>query len=236
MAFYFASLPPICYSLKKITTIIIFLLMATAILQAQKAVSVGTDVSILRNFTRDQSFTTVGQTIHFNAHFSSKEALYAWVSYYVNGKYKNDLQALARDPFSTPLHLNYTASSKMGLRQISIGWKHYLKGTYNNDSTWNLYAKAGFGLLTGKIENSYDPPVDTALYFVPQKAIEGTGHFNRLTFDLALGVEYPIGSAVYLFGEARTWLQSSDYPSPYMYNNKMPQVLMLNGGLRVLFE
>jgi len=93
---------------------------------------------------------------------------------------------------------------------------------------------AGFGLLFGRAENTFNKAIDTAKYRVQQ--LPGNGKFRRLTFDVGLGVEAPIGTGFYFYGELRTWLPASDYPSPYLNNNDGPRVLLLNGGLRLLFD
>ncbi len=220
--------------MKKIL-VIILLLFTKLPLHAQQAFSLATDLSLLRNFSKDQQFTTVGQTIQANFHLTPKESVYAWVSYYVNGKYDNELLATAKDPFSGPDVQYYKSSSKLGFSQFSLGWKHFLKGNYANEN-WNLYGTAGFGLLTGRVENTHDPVIDTSVFFIPNKSIAGVGKFRRLTFDVAIGSEINLATGLYLYAELKSWLPISNYPSRYLLNNSVPQVLMLNGGVRILFD
>lgn len=203
---------------------------------AQHAVSIATDVSILRSLSPGQPFWSFGQSVQGALHLKPKESLYAQVSYYTNGKFKNRMAATARDAATTPQSLGYTAYSAIRMRHLSLGWKHYFIGTYDNELGWNLYGTAGFGLLAGRAENRYDKQVDTALYTVPQKAVAGSAHFKRLTFDVSLGAEMILGAGVYLYTDVRTWIPTTDYPSPYLYNNNLPRTLMVNGGIRVLLD
>lgn len=202
----------------------------------QSSNSLTTDLSLLRSVTKGQSFTAIGQTIQFQHHFTPKETGYAWVSYYSPGNYKNDLTLVAKDPITTPIVLPYTVESKLRFRQVSLGWKHYFLGSATNENFLNLYGAAGFGLLVSKIENTYTTPVDTTLYYAPTTAIAGTADFRRLTFDLTVGSEFTLATGLYLYAEVKTWLPASSNPSPYLYNNNTPQVIILNGGLRILFD
>jgi len=203
-------------------------------IMAQAAFSVGTDLSLLHDFTKDQQFTSFGQTVQLNFHFSKKESLYTWISYYTNGKYKNDLIALPRFLSTTPPSVAYSSSSQIGYRQISVGWKHYFKESFEAEAAHAIYGLAGFGIMFGRVENSFNKIIDTAKYRVAQ--LPGSGKFTRLTFDIGLGVDVPIGTGFYFYGELRTWLPASDFPSRYLYNNDGPRVLLINGGLRLLFD
>jgi hypothetical protein len=78
--------------------------------------------------------------------------------------------------------------------------------------------------------------VDTAHYHISPSLSAGTATAKRLTLDLGLGTEYPLGPSIYLYGELRTWLPASDFPSPYLYNNNIPRILLLAGGVRILFD
>ncbi len=205
-------------------------------MQAQTAVSIVTDLSVLRNVSKNQKFTTVGQSITANVHVNSKETVYAGISYYVNGNYKNGLTAAQKNTSTGMMDLNYTSNSKIGYRQFSIGLKHYFKGAFNNEEALNIYGTAGFGMATGKIENTFNQLIDTAFYTIPQQAISGSGRVRRLTFDVAFGAEKSVAAGFFLYGEVRTWLQASNYPSPYLYNNNMPKVVLLNAGVRILFD
>ncbi len=198
--------------------------------------SVTTDLSLLRSLSEGQKFTAIGQTVQFQYHFTLKETGYAWISFYSPGKYRNLLTATAKDPLTTPATINYTSRSELRFRQISLGWKHYFKGAYDGEDPFNIYGTAGFGLLLSKIENTYDQAIDTAFYVLPEKAIAGSGDFRRLTFDLALGTELKLGSGIYFYTELRSWLPASSNPSPYLFDKYTPQVAILNGGIRILFD
>jgi hypothetical protein len=203
---------------------------------AQQAVSVGTNLSLLRNFTKQQNFTTIGQTVEVDLHMTSQWSLYSLVSYHVKGKYDNTLLATKRDPLSSAQDFDFTNISRLGYNQFSIGLKHYLQGAYNSEGLLNLYGTAGLGLLTGRLENRFSQSIDTAVYLIPTQAVEGDHKFRRLTLDIALGAEVDVASSFYIYGEVKTWLKASTNPSPYLYNNKTPEVLLLNVGVRILFE
>ena len=85
-----------------------------------------------------------------------------------------------------------------------------------------------------KVENTFSTPVDTSLYNAPTLA--GSSEIYRLTIDFGTGVEFPIGGNFFLYGDLRTWIPTSDYPSPYLHNNKnVPLPFMISGGMRILF-
>jgi hypothetical protein len=171
-----------------------------------------------------------------NFHFSEKGSAYASVSYYTNGKFKNSLTASAKDSIVLPRSVNYNVESSLRYRQFSLGWKHYFKGAYNNEDGHNLYYTAGFGMLLGRIQNKHNRLIDTSRYNLAQKSLPGTSNFKRLTLDAALGGEMLLGTGFYLYAEIRTWFRASDYPSPYLYSNDIPALVLLNGGLRILID
>lgn len=214
------------------------ILLVLAGFNADAQFSVATDASLLRNLSRQQKFWAFGQTVQLNFYpGGEKNAVYAWVSYYTNGKFKNNFVAPAKDALTSPQEIRYTAHTELRYRQISIGWKHYFAGAYNSENIWNVYGYAGFGLLLGKASNSFNKVVDSAFYNVPQP-MQGTRGFRRLTIDGGLGTEFPLGTAVFVYSEVRTWLPSSHYPSEYLYkhNRNIPAVVAVNVGLRVLIE
>jgi hypothetical protein len=212
------------------------LLFSAYAAQAQNAGSIATDLSVLRSLSEGQGFTAIGQTVQFQYHFAPKESGYAWISYYSPGKYKNALTATAKDPLTTPTDLNYTVNSELRFRQFSLGWKHYFKGAYDSEDPFNIYGSAGFGVLVSKIKNTYNQEIDTTLYTTPDRAKAGNDNFKRLTFDLAVGTELKLGAGIYFYTELRTWLPASSNPSPYLYDKYTPQVAILNGGIRILFD
>jgi hypothetical protein len=140
-------------------------------------ISVATDIDALRNFREGQQFWAFGQTVQAQFHITHKDAVYCWLSYYTNGKFKNSATATAKLPATTPQEIVYTNQSSMGLRQFSLGWKRYFKGTYDIESGWSLYGYGGFGLMSGKIVNTHSPVIDSADYNVPVK--NGNGSFKR---------------------------------------------------------
>lgn len=105
------------------------------------------------------------------------------------------------------------------------------------DGGWNLYSYAGFGLLLGQVQNTYDRVIDTSTYNTPAKPLNGTGKFKRLTFDLEAGWEIPIGIDIYFFTEGRVWIPTTSYPSNYLLvSNSAPLIATLSAGIRILFE
>ncbi len=203
--------------------------------QAQ-SVSIATDISLLRNFTPGSHFTAMGQTVQALYHIAPKTTGYAWINYYTPGNFKNILTATARDSATVPQTLNYTARSSIRFRHISLGLRRYITGRYNADGGLSLYALGGFGLLLIKAANTYSTPVNAAVYTIPQKSVAGTLNFVRLTADVGLGAETLLGGGIYLYGDLRTWVQASRYPQPYLYNQALPRVAILTGGIRILFE
>jgi hypothetical protein len=211
-------------------------LPARAVFAQEQAFSVATDFAVLRSLTPGQIFTAVGQTVQGNFYFNKRDGAYVSLNYFTNGRYSNPLTATAKDSSVSPQTINYTSRSVLRYRQVSLGLKHYFKGSYNNEESWNLYGTAGFGILMGKVENAYNVTIDTADYNVPQRALEGLGGYKRLTFDVGLGGEVLIGAGIYLYSDVRTWIPASDYPSPYLYNNNSPRVVVLSGGIRILID
>ena len=91
--------------------------------------------------------------------------------------------------------------------------------------------------MLGKASNSYNTPVDSSQYLIPQP-MEGSSAFKRLTIDAGLGTEFPLGTAFFVYTEARTWIPTTHYPSPYLYksNYDIPTIVAFNLGLRVLID
>lgn len=220
--------------LKKSISLLLFICLGR-LLHAQYS-SIGTDVSILRSVTKGSRFWAFGQTVQGHYHFTEKTTAYAWVSYYTAGHFKNRLTALGKDSIANPQQLDLTANSTLRYRQISVGIRHYFKGAYNSETTWNLYSITGFGLLLIKATNSFNTPVDTAHYTLPHVLLAGTKNMVRLTADVGLGIETVLGSGVYFYTDARTWIQASTFTSPYLYNNDVPRVIILSVGIRILFD
>jgi hypothetical protein len=198
--------------------------------------SISTDASVLRNFTKGSRFWAFGQTVRGDYHLAEKTAAYAWVSYYTTGHFKNNLSAVANDSGISPQQVHFTTSSSLRFRQVSLGLRHYFKGTYNSEAGWNLYGLGGFGLLLIKATNTYNKPVDTAHYLLVPYVLPGTKNIVRLTADVGFGVESPLGGGIYLYTDVRTWIQSTRFRSPYLYNQAVPRVVVLSGGLRILFD
>ncbi len=201
----------------------------------QTQFSLATDLGLQRSFKKEQRYWAVGQTLHAHFHFTSREGAYCWISYYSIGNFSNDLAATAKLPATSPQQVNYVNRAQMRFKHISVGWKHYLKGFYNNEDNWNLYGYAGFGLILGRVENSHSITIDTALYNVPVR--RGKANFKRLTLDLGLGWEVNMGGTIYFYNEGRVWVPTTDYPSKYIFVNRdAPLVASISFGIRVLFD
>lgn len=197
--------------------------------------SVATDVGIQRSFKKEQQYWAIGQTIQAIFHLSPKDGIYTWFAYYSNGKFTNDVTATAKSVIILPQQINYVNSGKMRLKHFSLGWRKYLKGVADAEKGWNLYAYAGLGILLGRIENTHSVFIDTVGYNVPVRS--GKANFKRLTLDLGLGWEMPIGGDFFFYTEGRVWVPTTDYPSKYIFvNDNAPFVGMLNIGLRILFN
>ena len=222
--------------MQKHAIITIFLLIpAVAVFSQSIRFSLATDVSALRSFKKDQRYWALGQTVSGNFHFTSVNTAYIWVSYYTEGKFKNDLVATAKSAVTTPQERAYTNRSKMNFRHVSIGWKHYFKGGSDIEKGWSFYGYGGFGLMIGRVINSHSVTIDTADYVVP--VLSGKANFKRLTFDLGLGYETPLGGDLYLYVEGRALVPASDYPSRYiLINENAPFTAALNLGFRIYFN
>ncbi len=197
--------------------------------------SIATDFDFQHSFKKEQRYWAAGQTVQTQFHFTAKEGLYIWLAYYSNGKFHNDLTATAKSSLTNPQEINYVNNAQMRYKHFSVGWKHYLKGAYDNEDKWNLYGYAGFGLMLGRIQNDYSSPIDTSTYTVPVN--KGKANFKRLTFDLGLGWEIQLGSDIYFYNEARVNIPTSDYPSSYLFvNRNAPLMASVNFGIRILFD
>lgn len=197
--------------------------------------SIATDLGLQRSIKKEQQYWAIGQTVHVHFHFTSKDGAYAWVSYYTNGKFSNDITATAKSPATNPQQINYENDAEMRFKHISIGWKHYLKGSSDAEEGWNLYGYAGFGLMFGRVVNTHSVAIDTGMYNVPVRS--GKANFKRLTMDLGLGWEVPLGGYVFFYNEGRVWVPTTDYPSKYIFVNKnAPLVASLNFGVRIFFD
>ena len=201
---------------------------------AQTKFSIATDLGLQRSFKKEQQYWAVGHTVQAQFYFTPKDGAYAWISYYTNGKFTNHVSATAKSIATSPQQINYDNNAVMRFKQISIGWRKYLKGTFNAEEGWNIYGYAGFGVILGRVENTHSVSIDTVLYNVPVRV--GMANFKRLTLDLGLGWEVPLGADIFLYAEGRVWIPTTDYPSKYiLVNENAPLVGMINAGIRILF-
>ncbi len=200
----------------------------------QAQFSLATDLSLFRSFKKDQRYWSLGQTItgHFN--FTPVDGFYIWFTYSGNGKFNRQVDAIAKSVLTVPQQVSYTNYARLRFNHLSMGWKHYLKGSYNAENSWNLYGYAGFGLLFGIAQNVHSVVIDTSDYSLP--VWSGRAKFKRLTLDLGLGYEIPVGGDIYFYMEGRALVPTTDYPSHYLFvNENAPLTGSVNAGLRLLF-
>jgi hypothetical protein len=220
---------------RKIFLPIVAILCCLAAISQQTQFSLATDLGLQRSFKKEQQYWAGGHTIHCHFHVTPKDGIYLWLSYYSTGKFSNNLTATAKSPLTTPQQIRYVNEANMGFKQFSIGCKKYLKGSSNAEEGWNLYSYAGFGLLLGHVENTHSNAIDTNVYVVPVRS--GNANFKRLTLDLGLGWEVPLGGSIFFYTEGRVWIPTTSYPSKYIFVNKnAPLVGMFNTGVRILFD
>jgi hypothetical protein len=221
--------------LKKITLILLLAFSSTAGYCQYPQLSVATDLGLQKSFKKDQQYLAIGQTINALIHLTPKEGMYVWFAYYSNGKFKNDVTATAKSVLTTPQQINYINDVKMRIKHFSMGYRKYIVGSADAEVKWNLYGYAGLGILMGRAENIHSVFIDTAIYNVPVRS--GKGNFKRLTLDLGIGWEIPLGGDFFFYAEGRTWIPTTGYPSKYLFvNNNAPVVGMVNAGLRILFN
>ncbi len=207
------------------------------LVSAQVSFSIATDGAVMRNFSPRQKFWAIGQTVIADIHVSKKESAYAWLSYFSPGRFNNRFTAPAIDPLTNPASVSIKVNGMWESREVSIGWKHYFFGGFNEEREWGIYGRAGFGLMFNRASNSYSTEVDTSVYDASALPVLGENRFNRLTIDLATGLEIPFGGNFYFYSELRTAIPSSDYPAPVLhYNKNVPLPLILAAGLRISFD
>ncbi len=222
------------YLNRQIKILFFILLVSATCFGQQMRFSIATDLGVQRSLKKEQQFWSVGHTVHAIINLAPKDAVYVWFAYYTNGNFRNNLTATAKDVLTIPQEIDYINRSQIRFKHFSIGYKKYLIGACDIEKGWNLYATAGFGLIPGRVTNIHTVIIDTVTYNVPVQS--GRANFKRLTADLSLGYEKPIGADFYLYGEGRVWIPASDYPSKHLFvNNNAPLTAMLNVGLRILF-
>jgi len=211
-------------------------LFTPGIIFSQTRISASTNFIILRSFKKDQRFWAIGQDVFVDWHFTNKGGAYASLSYSSNGNFTNQLSANAKDSATSPQQISFTNKAQMRVQQISLGFKHYFVGTIDAEDKWNLYSTTGFGLMFGRVSNSYSTTIDTSLYYAPQNPVNGRGHFKRLTLDLGLTWEVPLSADFYFYVTGKVWIPTSDYPSKYLFvNDSAPLIGSAGLGIRTLF-
>lgn len=189
----------------------------------------------MRGLNKEQKFWAAGQTLTANFHLSPKNGIYVFFNYHINGKFQNDVTATAKSPVTTPQFIPYKNKAKLILTHLSTGWKRYIFGYFDRETKGNLYGYGGLGLMMGKVENTSTIQPDTANYTYPIET--GRGRFKRLTMDVGLGYELPIGGDYYVFVDCRSHIPITDYPTPYLLvNGYSPVNISAFFGLRMLFN
>jgi hypothetical protein len=201
----------------------------------QPRFSFSIDAGVMRSLKKEQRFWAPGQTITSHFHLTPKNGIYVFFNYHINGRFHNQLTATAKSPATNPQRLNYGISATMILTHISAGWKRYLFGTFDRDTKGNFYGYGGLGLMMGKLDNKSSVLQDTAIYEYPVTG--GKGRFKRLTIDVGLGYERPIGGDLFLYVEGRSHIPITNYPTSYLLvNGYVPLNVSAFVGLRMLFD
>lgn len=196
--------------------------------------SLTTDVSVLRNSSPRQQFWTAGQTIRAEWYPGDRGGPFVSISYFLTAEFTNSFTATAKSSTAGPATIPYTASSSWQFRQAALGWKHYFRGTFKEEKKQGWYGLIGTGLLFARIDNRLSQPIDTSQYFSAGPT-QAKGTLRRITLDLGLGGEWPIGADIYAFGELRSLLQASETPSALVAGNShIPLTTSVHAGLRVL--
>src|SRR5689334_6911127 len=103
-----------------VKSILLFIVFLTSQSYAQIRVSIATDLTFVRNFSPEQEFWAIGQTVQGGFHFSKKETGYVWMNYFINGKFSNDRIAISKSG-TAPDTIAYTAKSTWNPREFSVG-------------------------------------------------------------------------------------------------------------------
>lgn len=219
---------------KKASILFFYTFIFTSAFSQKTQFSLATDASVWRSFKKDQRYWALGQTVTAHFNFTPTDGFYTWFTYSGYSKFNRQQTATAKSVLTIPQQVDYTNYARLRFSHISMGWRHYLKGTYNAEDSWNLYGYAGFGLLFGIVQNTHSLTIDSAHYDLP--VWSGRAEFKRLTIDLGLGYETPVGGDIYFYMEGRALVPTTDYPSHYLFvNENAPLLGSFNAGLRLLF-
>jgi hypothetical protein len=225
----------IIFQLGKTISISVLLVFIVSVAASQPArFSFATDLGLQRSFKKTQRYTAIGHTVHGHLHFTAKQGAYASFVYFSAGRFRNQLVASAKSSTTIPQQVVYQNNAEMRFKQFSVGWKQYLKGGYNITQGWSIYGFAGFGLMLGRVTNTHSTVIDTSQYNLP--VLSGKTNFKRLTLDLSLGWEAPIGADIFFYTEARAFVPTTDYPSNHLFvNENAPFAAAAVAGIRIIF-
>lgn len=197
--------------------------------------SIATDINVMRQFGKQQSFWSMAQTVQFSYALKNKESIYLSIGNSTPHDIKDNFITKAKSDTIFPKAIGYVATSSWRTRQFTAGWKHYFTGGYNSEDGLSIYGLAGAGIMSVKISTQFSLGVDTTHYYA-LTPLAGTQSVNRLSFDVGLGIEKPIMGNFFWYAEAKTWIHKGAFRSPLLarQNEKITPV-MIGGGLRILF-
>lgn len=202
---------------------------------AQTRFSLATDFSGQRGLKKGQRYWSFGQTVTGHFHVTPKDGLYAWIYYNSKAKFRENVEATGRLILTNPGTIPYVNTASINFKHISFGYRRYLTGNFSTEKGLNTYGIAGLGLMIGSIENKHSVAIDTVDYYLP--VLSGKSGFKRLTLDLGIGAEVPVGADVFLYADAKTYIPLTWYPSRYFLQSKYaPLTACVNIGFRILFD
>jgi hypothetical protein len=204
---------------------------------AQPSFSVATDLSLLQHLGPSTSFFTAGQGVQGIFHLRAKQSAYLRLNYYLQKSFTNTLTATARSAGTMPAEAPYNVRGSWRFTQLAAGVRHYFMGNHSQEYSINAYGLAGIGVLFVRAENTFTTALDTALYQRRPAPAAGAQSFQRMIVDLGAGAELPLGAGYFIYGELRTWIPVSSYPSSVVHQPSGIQVpVSLNLGLRIHFN
>src|SRR5258705_13861388 len=112
----------VLHSLKKISGSLLFVFVFAVASAQPIRFSIATDLGLQRSFKKEQQYWAGGHTIQAQFHFNPKDGAYVWISYYTNGKFSNNVTAIAKSAATLPQQINYVNNAVMRFKQIYIAW------------------------------------------------------------------------------------------------------------------
>ncbi len=212
----------------------LLLFAVVSFFNADAQFSISSDLSVMRQFGKQQSFWSLAQNVQLSYAFTRTESLYFSIGNATPHKEIGKYVTQAKVDTFYPKAIGYRATTSWTTRQFSAGLKHYFAGTHNSETGTNIYGIVGVGLMSVKLLTEYSIGIDTVHYqsIVPYA---GTKAVNRLSADLGVGIEAPLRGSFYWYAQAKTWIHAGTIPSNLLTqpNDKIVPV-MLGAGIRVL--